>query len=130
MDKQMTAAQRIKKHLLLKIIKEVKLNIRPNEITPDNVDGLYEEFGDEDKEDEFRTNGEHTEIPVTKHSSHYDSRVVAAKLFDDSWVGFVYWSGGGKHGQPSEMPWLEQAFDVDMTERLEIVRTFKKVGAK
>ncbi len=59
-------------------------------------------------------------------SRHYESRAVAAEMLDDSWVGWTYWYGGGKHGEPESIPWMEDAYDVIMTEVPKIVKEFKR----
>jgi hypothetical protein len=61
-------------------------------------------------------------------SRHYESDAVAAKAPDGSWVGWTYWYGGGKHGEPEAIDWIEDAYDVICAEeeKLVVVRTFKQ----
>jgi hypothetical protein len=47
---------------------------------------------------------------------------------DGTWVGWTYWYGGGKHGEPSAMPWIEDAYNLDCKEERVMMtkRTFTK----
>ena len=60
-------------------------------------------------------------------SRHYESKAVAMKFPDGSWVGWTYWYGGGKHGEPSSIEWMDDAYDVDCheEEKMVVVQTFK-----
>lgn len=80
-----------------------------------------------DFRDMLRCSGHDTGLDAP-HSRHYESRSVAAPMLDGSWVGWTYWYGGGKHGQPSEMPWMEDAYDVTMEEVMMPVKVFKKTA--
>lgn len=99
------------------------------EITKENVDDLYEAFCDDiqDIKYEFREGEVETKLPCD-YSRHYESKSVAAKIPDGSWVGWTYWYGGGKHGEPEAIDWMEDAYDLDVVEeeKLVIVRTFTK----
>lgn len=81
----------------------------------------------QDPMEEFRQSGEETKIECD-WSRHYESKSVAKKLSDGSWVGWTYWYGGGKHGEPSEMDWMSDAYELDCveTEKLVMVREFKR----
>ena len=61
-------------------------------------------------------------------SRHYESKSVAAQYLDGSWVGWTYWFGGGKHGEPEGIDWIPDAYALDVTEeeKLVTVRTFTK----
>lgn len=100
--------------------------------TEDEVEALYEFFKNKDVigyTDEFREGSDKTGLP-SEHSRHYESRSVAAKMLDGSWVGWTYWYGGGKHGEPYAIDWMEDAYEVEMTEVMKPVMTFKKVEVK
>lgn len=73
----------------------------------------------------FRSGKESTGLPA-EYSRHYESRAVAAQMLDGSWVGWTYWYGGGKHGEPGAIPWVEDAYDVTMTEVTKVVREFSR----
>lgn len=61
-------------------------------------------------------------------SRHYESKAVAMKMPDGSWVGWTHWYGGGKHGEPESIDWMEHAYALDCREEEKtlIVRTFSK----
>ncbi|WP_132646555.1 hypothetical protein, partial [Pseudomonas aeruginosa] len=64
------------------------------------------------------------------YSRHYESKSVAAKI-NGRWVGWTYWYGGGKHGEPEAIDWMDQAYFLDCTEeeRVVTIRTFSKLEA-
>lgn len=84
-------------------------------------------FDIRDAQYEFRHSGEETKIPVREHSRYYENEEVGRKLDDGTWVGWAYWHGGGKHGDPDGIDWMSEAYDLDVTEeeKMVIVRTFK-----
>jgi len=95
-------------------------------ITAENVDALYDAEDDiYDAREEIRGGGIDTGLPSRHPSRHYEDKEVAAQCPDGSWVGWTYYYGGGKHGQPSEMAWLEYAYDVAMTEEMRVVQVFR-----
>ncbi len=51
-------------------------------------------------------------------------------MLDGSWVGWTYWYGGGKHGEPGSIPWIEDAYDVTFVEQLVKVKQFHKAEEK
>lgn len=82
----------------------------------------------QDARNDFREGQEKTNIP-TQYNRHYELYSVAAQMFDGSWVGWTYWYGGGKHGEPEAIDWMEYAYNLDCKEeeKLILVRTFKKI---
>ncbi len=130
----MTPTQKIKHAILLKAAEFNDESI-PTDITVDNVDDLYYELEDAeehyDATSEIRCSGEETGLKC-EHSRHYESDAVAAKMPDGSWVGWTYWYGGGKHGEPEDVDWMGDAYDLDVTEEEKVVtvRTFKLVDKK
>lgn len=141
----MTPTQKIKREILLQLIDCYKtfdgdlsaieaeaLELLEPGITAETVDVQYLRLDDEgllqDNVSEFRGGETTTEIPC-EYSRNYESKSVAAKMSDGSWVGWTYYFGGGKHGQPEEMEWMEDAYEVEMTEVMEVVRKFKKKEA-
>jgi hypothetical protein len=60
-------------------------------------------------------------------SRHYESKSVAAKTPSGEWVGWTYWYGGGKHGEPEAIDWIESAYDLKCTEeeKMVTVRTWE-----
>lgn len=111
-------------------LREFVERMEKTSIDKDNVESIYDEFVYldlvQDIEEVFRLGM--METPLTPdYSRHYESRSVAAKLFDSSWVGWTYWYGGGKHADPGSILWMEDAYDLEVieTEKLVTVREFK-----
>lgn len=100
-------------------------------LTAENVDDLYDEADEDQLQDacnEVREGEMTTDVPAP-HSRHYEARSVAAKAPDGSWVGWTYWFGGGKHGEPEAIDWMDDAYDLTCLEeeKLVTVRTFTKI---
>lgn len=134
MDKNnMTPEQKLKLMVLVRyteLYDHVKL---PDAIDADNIDAVYKEIYDEDDGtiydaiNEVRSSGEDTGLQCG-WSRHYESKAVAAQALDGSWIGWTYWYGGGKHGEPEAVDWMEEAYDLvcKEEEKLVVVRTFTK----
>jgi hypothetical protein len=123
----MTPEQKIKHIILAKIADWAETPIAA-EVTSDNIDDLYDEC--EDKWDaiyEVREGTFETNLPCPS-SRHYESKSVAAQAPDGSWVGWTYWYGGGKHAEPEAIDWMDEAYDLTVTEeqKMVTVRTFTK----
>lgn len=100
----------------------------PTSLTSDQIDELWEDFEDEwGAMSEVRESGMETDLPA-EYSRHYESYAVAVQCPDGSWVGFTYWYGGGKHGEPEAIDWIEHAYDVNckVEEKVMTVHTFTK----
>lgn len=126
----MTPEQRIKREILLDDAEQTGNVV---EITAENVDEIYDKLLVQngyhyDYESEFRYGQEETSVPC-EYSRHYESKSVASKLSDGTWVGWTFWYGGGKHGEPEAIDWMGEAYELDVTEEEKIVtvRTFKKL---
>ncbi len=123
----LTPEQRIK---WLILIQEdvVDLGKKP---TAEMIESSYDERSDglQDARDEVRCCGENTGIEDRYSSRHYECDEVAAQCPDGKWVGWTYWYGGGKHGEPEAIDWMNDAYDVSVTEeeKLVTVRTFAKM---
>lgn len=78
-----------------------------------------------DANEEVRGSGIETDLQCG-WSRHYESNAVAAKYLDGSWVGWTYWFGGGKHGEPASIDWIGEAYDLNCSEeeKMVTVRTF------
>ena len=137
-----TATQKLKNYVLLKALAWDE-NILPlikewgETPTPEKLDVIYgvavQNFPDtmQDARSECRGGSEETGLPVDadyRTLRHYEATSVAAKMPDGSWVGWLYWLGGGKHGEPESVDWMEDAYPLDVTEeeRVVVVRTFLK----
>ena len=86
-------------------------------------DRLREDGYNHECESEIRGGEFETDI-AADWDRHYESKGVASKMLDGSWVGWTYWYGGGKHGEPSSIDWMEYAYDLDCVEELVMVRKF------
>lgn len=127
----MTPQQKLKHAILLKAV--VFENIaNPGPINAANVDQLYEDNDQDwelqDARNEIRCSGTETGLKCD-WNRNYESDAVAAQMPDGSWVGWTYWYGGGKHGEPEAMPWIEDAYDLTCEEKQVTVtqRTFTKI---
>jgi hypothetical protein len=95
-----------------------------------NIDELYDELVASDAhwdgKNEVRCSGIETELPCP-YSRHYESYAVGMNMPDGSWVGWTYWYGGGKHGEPEAIDWMDEAYDIECQEeeKLVVVQTFK-----
>ena len=95
--------------------------------SPDTIDDAYDQFKDDcsldDCDNETRSSGTPTGLTCSEFSRHYDSEVVAIEI-DGVWVAFIYWSGGGKYGEPDAIDWMEDAFFVEAEEYTTIAYRF------
>ena len=126
-----TPEQKIKYLILQKQASWADLKTPLNQITPDNVDEVFEEenedWGLQDSKSEVRCGEVETHLS-TPSSRHYESKAVAAQFIDGSWVGWTYWYGGGKHGEPEAIDWMDEAYDLNCEEqeKLVVVQTFTR----
>lgn len=128
----MNATQKLRhKILLVAASQNTDIVLAPG-MTGDDVDEIFEgsDFEDDihDAEHVVREGEVATEIR-SDYSRHYESRSVAAKMADGSWVGWTYWFGGGKHGEPESIEWIEDAYQLSCVEEQKMVtiQTFTKV---
>lgn len=126
----MTPEQKLKHAVILKGIELGSIAAPDDEITAEHIDQLFEDLGDDyalqDAMDEIRCSGTETRLRCRQWSRHYESRAVAAHMPDGSWVGWTYWYGGGKHGEPESVEWMSDAYEVECKEeeKLIVVKTF------
>lgn len=96
-----------------------------------NVDELYGALVEADEhwdgESEVRSGWVETDL-ACEWSRNYESKAVALQLPDGSWVGWTYWYGGSKHGEPEAIGWMEEAYELNCREETKtiIARTFSK----
>jgi len=101
-------------------------------LTEELIDELYtdEEYEDaiSEAKNELRCGQWETNIPESEYSRHYECQSVAAQMPDGSYVGWLYWTGGGKHGEPESMDWISDAYNVECIEeeKMVVVRMFSK----
>lgn len=131
----MTPEQKIKKEIVLKAIENKDIQFDniylQTDINEYNVDPLYQSLVDEDMHWDYQNemrNGQYETGIDCEYSRHYDSKSVAMKMSDGSWIGWTYWYGGGKFGEPEAIDWMTTAYELNTTEeeRTLIVRTFEK----
>jgi hypothetical protein len=126
----MTPVQKIQ-HLIINLAFEFKGETAPP-VAEDNVDDMYEALMELDEgydaKSEIREGSAKTGL-MPNFSRHYESDAVASQAPDGTWVGWTYWSGGGKHGEPEAMNWMEYAYDLNCKEeeKLTVHRTFTKI---
>lgn len=100
-----------------------------------NVDELYDALVEQgahwDGVSGVRCGGIETGLPA-EHSRHYESKAVAMQMPDKTWVGWIYWFGGGKYGEPEAIGWMHEAYDVNCAEeeKVVVVRTFSKAESQ
>ena len=129
----MTPEQKLK-HAMLSIAIDANSMEFTEELTDANVDLLWNELAANDLQfdlmEEFRSCGTDTHLPVPYNRSarNYESCSVASQMPDGSWVGWTHWYGGGKHSQPSAIPWMDEAYDLNCTEvpTMVMVQTFTR----
>jgi hypothetical protein len=128
----MTPEQKIKRTILQRAIAHESIDPIEGDINAANVDALFESNNDDyqlqDYINEFRSGEVETGLKCD-WSRHYESKSVASKLLDGTWVGWTYWYGGGKHGEPEAVDWLEDAYELTCKEeeRMVVVREFTRV---
>lgn len=72
----------------------------------------------------FRENGEECNLYAPQVSRHYDCEYIVRQI-KDKWVGWTYWHGGGKHGEPSAIDWMSDAEFVGIASE-EVVTVVKR----
>lgn len=132
----MTPQQKIKAVILARAHEWAKME--PPTLTAENTDEAYDAACDDenlcdyvhDARNDVREGEVATGLPCPL-SRHYESKSVAAKTPDGAWVGWTYWYGGGKHGEPEAIDWIEGAYDLSCVEEEKVVtvRTFSKAEA-
>ncbi len=126
----MTPEQKIKCAILAKVAEWT--NKPAPEYPCSNVDESYAalvENGEHwDAKSEIRCGDVETGLECD-YSRHYESKAVAMEMPDGSWVGWTYWYGGSKHGEPEAIQWMEDAYEVNCSEeeKMVVVRTFNRV---
>jgi hypothetical protein len=116
----MTPCQMIKKDIFIRAIAQNEDLKWSGEITEDNIDAAYSKVlmevdAHQDYESEFREG--QVETGLDSHfSRNYEAKEVASQLSGGTWVGWTYWYGGGKYGEPEAIAWMEHAYFLDVTE--------------
>jgi hypothetical protein len=79
---------------------------------------------------ELRRGEFETEVE-TSCSQHYESHSVGMHIPDfngfTGYIGWTYWYGGGKHGNPQEIDWIPDAYFLELIEeKTVVIKVFKK----
>lgn len=126
----LTAKQYLRRAILRKAVQLG--NIEPIAvIDSSNVDALFDQYSTDwhlqDATNECR-HGVETGLASGEWSRHYESYEVAAQMEDGQWVGWTYWHGGGKFGNPEGIDWIEGSYLLDCVEEEKkvVVRNFSK----
>lgn len=129
----MTPENKIKREIIRQLIANDDADKDTPLDTDEQVDEAYSFLSEAtevyDYESEFRSGQVETNIPQ-EWSRHYESKSVAHQCEDGSWVGWTYWYGGGKHGEPATFAdWMGDAYDLTCVEEEKVVtvRTFARV---
>lgn len=95
------------------------------EITAKYIDELFEASKDELEMEEERGAEYETSLRAP-YNRNYECCIRAREAPDGSWIAWPYWYGGGKHGCPEAIPWIEDAFEIESWTEIQIVRCFKE----
>lgn len=119
----------------LEILKRMKADCNPPEyVWPDSDEDLLACWVDEalvegglwDERAQFRGGAsESSGVDSAEWSRYYECTQVATKLESGDWVGWTYWYGGGKHGDPGLVPWIDDAVYLTCTPKVVTVNTFE-----
>ena len=111
------------------LLKEYEIEWDGETINESNIDDLYGMVVDQDYHwdvmDDVREGAYETGFDCGG-SRHYESKGVAAE-FDGKMVAWIYWYGGGKHGEPSAIDWIDDAYFVNVTEETKVVKVFTQI---
>lgn len=115
----MNAQQLLRKAILLKAVDFKNIEPFKDGLSGDEIDKLYESYDRwnelADPWNEIRYSGIDCNLEATTWSRHYEVDSKAIKI-DDKWIQFDYYYGGGKHGEPENFDYIENAIIVDCTE--------------
>lgn len=108
-------------------IEEFEHQVEESDFDGDEMD----EISEDDLRDalsELRDNYDEETVIPCDYSRNYESKSVAKKMKDGTWIGWTFWYGGGKHGEPEAIDWIEHAYYLDCNEEEKVVtvRTFTK----
>ena len=138
----MTPEQILKSAILYQVAEWIKDDGDTNLVlqgpfdTEEKINAAFEAIEDHGLDDEvseaesqLRSSYTHETELACQSSRHYEA-VSVARQFGDKWVGWTYWYGGGKHGEPGSVEWIEHAYFVEAKEETKVVLTFTKTEEK
>lgn len=132
----MDTKHKIMKHILIGMLTEEQMdNDDDLDLSTENgvndawsqtekYEGIFCESEIIDEKNDFRCSGQATNLTCSGYSRYYECEQVAIKLVDGSYVSWIYWTGGGKHGEPESIPWIDDAFEVDCVEEQKMVTVY------
>lgn len=124
MKTSLTAVEKLKQYILFTALDQTFPCNTPEEIGAKwEIASQEDDFSD--AMNEVRGGDVETDIePDT--CGYYESKSVATKMLDGTWVGWTYYFGGGKHAEPGEIEWIDYAYDLDVREETRVVQVFTK----
>lgn len=119
--------EEIKKFILSEAKKDGVIDI--GLITTTNLEELWDELADDDNIydylNDFRCSGDKTNLRAA-FSRHYGCDFVAKELCPGCAVGWNYWYGGGKHGEPEAIEWLDSARFLNVKTEMREVKIYSE----
>ena len=76
----------------------------------------------------LRESGDECNIPPKEYSRHYEVDYVVKEI-EGKWIGWNYWYGGGKYGEPDTIDWVSDSEFVEVASEdvvTVVKRTFKR----
>lgn len=116
----MTPSQKLKKHLITECDGEFPSDV----VTGEDIDLYWSQINHLLDWRWLRSEGVETDL-IAPYDRNYQCRIHASEMEDGTWVAWPYWTGGGKHGDPGSIPWIEDAFEVETWTEPRTVRMFK-----
>lgn len=118
-----TAAELIREHLKLDHLEAEHREQYPNSSDEERERDV--ETWKHEAMEEFRGSGERTGLTPRQWSRHYECEILATKI-GETWVAWPHWYGGGKHGCPEDIPWIDDAFYPEVRQETRVVNVFSR----
>jgi hypothetical protein len=120
----MTPEQHIKQHILVVLAKWKNLEFSLSK-TPEEIEILYKEakendYSFDDAVEQIREGQFETHLKA-EDNKYYEGQSVAIKTEDGKWIGWTYWTGGGKYGTPQQEEWMNKSYFLKCVEKEKVV---------